>query len=130
MKIRAHHLLCLQGFRGYGYDPEFTRNLARIADAVRTGPGLQLEIVEGCDDICAFCPHRKADACAKSPASDQEIREFDSTVLERTGLSAGTVMASGNLFRLVNGRVGQERERRDLCGDCEWVGVCLWIKGT
>ena len=31
IRIRAHHLLCMQGFQGYGYNKTFTENMTHIA---------------------------------------------------------------------------------------------------
>ena len=28
--LRGHHLLCLQGFQGYGYDEDFVKNMTEI----------------------------------------------------------------------------------------------------
>ena len=33
MKLRAHNLLCIQGFVGKGYSPEFVANMTRRVDA-------------------------------------------------------------------------------------------------
>jgi hypothetical protein len=30
IKLRVHHLLCLQGYQGYGYDECFKKNLENI----------------------------------------------------------------------------------------------------
>lgn len=53
MKLRAHHLICLLGFRGLGYSPEFVENMARIADQLRSFPHTVIEIVRRPDDICS-----------------------------------------------------------------------------
>jgi hypothetical protein len=34
LKVRAHHLLCMQGFQGSGYSPEFVENFIKILDQV------------------------------------------------------------------------------------------------
>ncbi|PIU52192.1 DUF1284 domain-containing protein, partial [Candidatus Desantisbacteria bacterium CG07_land_8_20_14_0_80_39_15] len=30
MKIRAHHLLCVLGFQGLGYSPEFIKKMTQV----------------------------------------------------------------------------------------------------
>ena len=30
IKLRGHHLLCLQGFQGYAYDDSFVKNMTYI----------------------------------------------------------------------------------------------------
>ena len=51
MRIRAHHLLCILGFRGLGYDKRFVQNMERIVSAVRHNADLGLTLTDSCDDI-------------------------------------------------------------------------------
>lgn len=99
IKLRPHHLLCLIGWEGHGYDQAFTDNFNRIAAAVKTGdsipifagknenrytvPGFSVRLVAGNDDICACCPKvETADCREESPAA------IDERLLKRLGISA------------------------------------------
>jgi uncharacterized protein len=129
MKIRAHHLLCVQGFQGKGYDRRFTEHMGTVADRFRAKPKESVEIVEGCDDICTFCPHMKAGGCAKGSGSEKDTRARDASVLKALGLAAGASMKAGEAARLCVDRLPSVRTRSDLCGPCEWQTDCLWVLG-
>ena len=60
MKLRAHNLLCIQGFVGKGYSPEFVANMKRIVGGLlgRT----EVTVVEEPDGLCSACPNLRASA--------------------------------------------------------------------
>src|SRR2546423_2260913 len=49
VRLRAHTLLCLQGFRGEGYSPSFIDNLARIHRDLIEHPEQWVEVVDAPD---------------------------------------------------------------------------------
>ncbi|HEY3376337.1 MAG TPA: DUF1284 domain-containing protein [Armatimonadota bacterium] len=118
IKLRGHHLLCVFGFRGYGYSAEFVREMARIVLALRA-PGTRVEIVAGVDDICCACPKRASGACAR-PESPR-----DRAVLAVLALPVGHVAAAATLFRSIARRVSGQ-QLTELCASCSWydLGYC------
>ena len=60
MKLRGHHLICLQFFKGKGYSKIFVENTKRIVDFWENNSA---EIVKGADDVCNFCPFIKNGRC-------------------------------------------------------------------
>lgn len=46
LRIRAHHVLCILGFRGEGYSREFVENMRRVVDIIRANPQAVIQIVD------------------------------------------------------------------------------------
>jgi uncharacterized protein len=126
MKIRAHHLLCMQGFQGYGYNEEFSKNMAKIIDILNSDDKQKIEIITESDVICSSCPHLLEEKCLKSPISDTEIREMDTKVLNKLGLKNGTIIEASEIFRLINNKLNAI-DVHSICGNCRWKDKCLWF---
>jgi len=52
-KLRGHHLICLNFFKGEGYSEDFISNIHSVIGEDN------IEIVQGPDDVCAWCPYLK-----------------------------------------------------------------------
>ncbi|MCI0529274.1 MAG: DUF1284 domain-containing protein [Nitrospira sp.] len=57
--IRGHTLLCLQGFRGEGYSPDFIDNMAVIHTRLQSHPETRVRVTDSPDLFCAACPNLK-----------------------------------------------------------------------
>lgn len=123
MRLRAHHFLCLLGFRGLGYSSEFVANLAAIAARLREDPTLEVEALASADHVCQACPH--LDAAAADCAKGSGPREKDQNVLAALGVSAGTRLSWAEWQRRVAQRIDLETHAV-LCGNCRWasLGYC------
>lgn len=87
IKLRGHHLLCLQGYQGYGYDSEFEKNMTKIHKKLNIttindndnndytnnknnennknkNNNIKIIVGDTADDLCAFCPNLKEGICA------------------------------------------------------------------
>ncbi len=125
LKIRAHHLLCMLGFRGLGYSEEFAENMGKVVAEFNSEATLPVIIVAECDVICEPCPHNRENRCVKQPDSERRVAAKDLAVLRKLGLESGT--------RLVAARVRQKvkesfssRDLVEICPDCQWreLGYC------
>jgi len=126
MRLRAHHLLCLHGFRGEGYSSEFVANMTALRDRLLYGSPLHVEVLDSPDDICTACPHLSEHGCArKDGESEARVGKKDGRVLARLGLSAGDGMPSDMLLGLVAEEFG-DGNIEDICGYCSWypLGWC------
>ncbi|UCH88089.1 MAG: DUF1284 domain-containing protein [Thermoplasmata archaeon] len=123
--LRAHHLLCLQGFQGYGYTQDFADNMADILKRIDAEPEIELEIITACDDICSKCPHQVSGICQRDPGSDQEVREMDSQVLEKLDLQEGHRGKAVNLIELLNQKFRDISDIKDVCKNCDWKKKCM-----
>lgn len=142
MRLRPHHLLCVQGYRGKGYDAAFCANMARIARALDRDPTLPVIVTEGPDDICAACPHLKDGRCTwqelgggggvgQQPVHpDVLVREHDAALLRAFRLADGDVVT----IRAVRERVTSNPEIRRVvthyCETCPWVLDCAFAQGV
>ena len=52
------------------------------------------------------------------------IAALDREVLERCGLEAGAELAFGVFTALVQERILGPGLRREICGSCQWDGIC------
>ena len=121
MKLRPHHLLCVQGFVGKGYNERFTSNMTAVVMELRECKEVLLEIIFSTDDVCSACPKMiNKGVCA----DDILVKEIDKRVVTYFGITEGHHPCCG-LFESVNARITEEIFN-DICGKCQWfgLGVC------
>ena len=79
--LRGHHLLCLQGFQGYGYDEAFVENMSEI-NRLRKLEDTVISLTGTADDICKACPNLKGGIC-ENQKQDETIKSMDEKVLSK-----------------------------------------------
>ncbi len=124
LKIRAHHLCCIQGFQGYGYSPTFVANLKAVISEIKAFPSRPLELVSECDVICASCPSKRE--CTQDSIISGRIRSMDLVVMEKLKIKEGTIMEVDKAFSLVNSQLANASDINEVCGTCKWRQKCLW----
>ena len=130
MKLRPHHLLCLQKYTGNGYDAPFAANMEKLIERLKADPGQPIRLAEGRDDVCAACPHMVGGQCA----FEEKVNRMDRGVLETCGFAYGQADSWRALARSARKRVFQTDRFDQICGDCEWAKLCRntregWIHG-
>ena len=81
INLRGHHLLCLQGFQGYGYNEEFTRNMTIIHEKLMNDEE-SIHLVNGLDDLCKYCPNLNKDICIND-RENEKILKMDKIVIDK-----------------------------------------------
>ena len=105
-KIRAHHLLCIQGFQGLGYSAGFVENLQKIINHIQEYPKqTELILTDDLDDICQACPHSGTAECEKDPQADAQIKAMDRAVLKKLDLDTGIKDSYEHLVELSNAKL-------------------------
>jgi len=108
MRLRGHHLICLNFFRGYGYSRRFVERVRKVVERVERG---RIRIVSGPDDICRFCPMLRR--CKVS----EDLDEMALKLLR---------VKSGVRWEEVRRRVSKIAPvwRRIACPGCRWYKIC------
>ena len=85
MRIRGHNLLCIQGFVGKGYSPEFVANMTRVVESL--GDDVEVTVVDRPDVLCEACPNLAASGCTlHGEGSERGIFSQDQDVMAGPGL--------------------------------------------
>lgn len=124
-KIRAHHLLCMQGFQGYGYSSDFVEKMSNIIVSIESSPESRIKVVKCCDDICYYCPNNIGNICRKNGDNGAKIRDMDQLVLDKLGFREGYCATAGKLLEYVN-KSFDKNDALEVCGNCAWKAKCLW----
>lgn len=119
IRLRPHHLLCVQNFRGHGYNEAFTRKMQSVVTALRDCPDRQVLITEGADDLCAACPH-----CRKGECESQNPGKFDALTAALAGLAPGDLLACRDFPPVTPDLL------EACCPGCEWGDLCREIAGA
>lgn len=122
IRLRPHHGLCLQNFRGHGYSDAFSVHMQETAELLLKHPETKIRLETNCDELCSACPHRDGDHCTsdKPPV-------FDRNVLKRTGFSSGEEMTWETFSEKT--RSLSLHELDTVCPGCEWLPLCREIAG-
>lgn len=128
LEIRAHHLLCILGFRGLGYSQEFIAMMGKVVEELNSNSTFPITIIAECDIICSSCPHNKNNKCRKKVDSEEKVKARDLEVLQRLGLEAGSQIMLAKVW----GRVKESfsaTEIRKICRNCQWLELGYCVEG-
>lgn len=121
MILRAHHLLCILGFKGLGYSEEFVGSMARIVGNLRFSPHTVVKVVYKPDEICASCPFFSDSGCRKEGSqSEEDVRRRDYAVMDKLMLATGDMMPWEDMRALIKSKMRPE-DLDAICGDCQWL---------
>lgn len=124
IKVRPHHILCIQNYKGKGYSLEFTQNMDKIVEKLKHNPKDKIKITFSTDDVCNKCPNRQGeDLCI----SNYKVKAIDNKVIEYLDLKE-VVYEYDHLVRRLK-KVININSFKDICGECEWYkkGICKEI---
>ncbi len=127
IRIRAHHLLCLQGFQGFGYSEEFIAQMRRVHRLLRMKPDTDIQVLIGADILCEHCPHHYRGRCTIDDPEDQPIETDtpdqavlkDRRTLSWLELENESVQLWGQVVYKV-GRLVDSTAMNALCRECKW----------
>lgn len=126
IRLRAHTLLCLQGFRGEGYSAAFVKNMAEVHRTLAEHPETLVEVLISPDVVCGACPHQQTSGCTlNGDRSEEEMRDQDRVVLEKLGLEAGSHVRWQEILERIRRSVSGD-DLPSICGTCRWLplGYC------
>lgn len=123
VKLRGHHLICLQFYRGQGYSPQFVENLDHVQSSALDTPAL---VVSAPDDVCAACPGLGADGTCNHPdTGEAEALRIDALALQLLDVAIGEwVSLNDARSRLAADPAACERWRAESCAGCAWGQAC------
>jgi hypothetical protein len=133
INLRAHHLLCLQGYQGFGYDEKFKLNLEKKLNLLKNNT-TKVILTNSPDDLCKKCPNLKENICignSKSTDSlenNDKIVKMDLTILQKTKLEKNRKYSFKNLIKIVNKVFSKRKDLKNICKDCTWTNECLWYQ--
>ncbi len=116
-KLRGHHLICLNFFRGEGYSEEFIKNIYSVIGKER------VEIVAGTDDVCVRCPYLKGNKCTNSDYTDEKILLQDREALRLLRFKTGEIIEWRMISAKLPGIMDEWKAR--FCHDCGYLKVCF-----
>lgn len=129
LKIRGHHLLCILGFNGLGYNHKFTLNLTKIVQDLEYYPDKEHVITDGFDDVCLACPHLNEGKCyRKGSKSEEDVKQHDERVLKSLGLAVKDKISLKKLKNIIFNN-NQKIDLKELCKGCNWLGLGFCKKG-
>ena len=122
--LRGHHLLCLKGFQGYGYDEAFTENMTEI-NSKRKMSETTISLTSSPDDICSSCPNLKNDLC-ENEYQNERIVNMDKEVLKK--LDTSKEYSSVELFDMIGDIFKTKESVSKICFECMWHEKCLFYQ--
>ena len=122
--LRGHHLLCLKGFQGYGYDNGFVENMTCINTA-RKENETTITLTNSPDDICKACPNLKGSIC-ENENQNRKIVAMDNEVLKKMDISKE--YNAVELFNEVESIFNTKESVSKICSNCMWHEKCLFYQ--
>lgn len=122
--LRGHHLLCLKGFQGYGYDENFVNNMNDV-DSKRKSKNTTVLLTNTPDDICKACPNLKNEIC-ENETQNNRIVNMDNQVLLK--LDTSKEHNALDLFENVDSIFKNKESVSKICSNCIWSEKCLFYQ--
>ena len=123
IRVRAHTLLCLQGFRGDGYSAGFVENMAAIHQRLAGDPSQWIEIIAAPDAMCGACPHVLTTGCSLHGAgSEDAMQAQDRNVLARLDVHEGDHLTWAEILDRIRASL-TGASLTNICGQCRWLSL-------
>lgn len=116
-KLRGHHLICLNFFRGEGYSEDFIRNIYDIIGKEK------VEVVAGPDEVCKKCPSLVANKCTNDDYTDEEILFQDKEALRLLRYKPGDITDRETISARLSSIM--EEWKMEFCLHCRYMKVCF-----
>lgn len=129
IRIRAHHLLCMQGFQGYGYSKDFVKHMEMLIRFFNSNPGTKIQVVKDADEICSHCPYKTKNYCNKESDSLILMENLDISVIKSALLKENQIYTIEQVLKLVNTNL-DHKSINEICDTCSWKDKCLFYLKT
>ena len=123
IKLRPHHFLCLQGYKGYNYSSGQVGVWDKVAGILREKPGTVIRITSGKDSLCQTCPAAKNMSSHFFTCIEKNIKELDNKIKKILGLKTGENVRYSTIVKTMKERISSQKHE-ELCSRCFW-----WQKG-
>lgn len=122
IELRAHHLLCLPGYKGHAYNKEHSNSWARVSQSLKQYPDIRVKIVSGRDTLCTTCPNNET---AKSRCNETILALLDNKVKMLLNLTENITYRYEELQKALK-EIMTVKKHETLCGSCHWriYGLC------
>ena len=124
LTLRGHHLLCLKGFQGYGYDAIFVENMNEV-NSKRKLHTTTVTITNEADDLCKYCPNLKNNLCENKSHNERIVR-MDEEVIKK--LDPSNEYNSVELFEEIDKIFNTKESVSKICFNCIWHEKCLFYQ--
>lgn len=119
MKLRPHHLLCTQFYKGNGYSDEFVKHMDYITDILRNKENTTVDVIFSTDDICIKCPHMlDVNLCR----TNEKVTILDSKIIKYFDIKE-EIYNYKDITKFIIDSIDNDI-LVDICGDCNWYGLC------
>jgi len=126
IKLRAHHLMCIEGFRGHGYNQEFVDNMKKVIARLKENP--EIIVVDFCDDLCLKCPNMRDGICVNLKGGEEEVRKMDNLILSKLSIKSSTKFFYKDIRKMILDNFKTKKDLEGICYNCSWNRICLWYK--
>lgn len=94
--------------------------MCQMVQTLTENPGTEICIADSCDELCAYCPHRKGETCTSSKPA-----VYDQNVLQATGLAAGDRVTWAEFSKRTTPLSLYQLD--EICPNCNWLSLCKEI---
>ena len=116
IKLRPHHLLCIEFFEGKGYDLKHIENMYHVINCLNEEDSFML--TESLDDICSCCPNRIDDKCK----TQDKVLRYDKSMKDMLKLEYDREYSYKELKLKVEEKTDYLLD--NSCRDCQWAYIC------
>jgi len=106
LKLRPHHIYCVH-FHSFSH-PErgkkYEKALKEIEGVLKNGKEM-IEVKEGPDFLCNFCPFYNGIMCIHPNGDEEKIRQWDKKIIDESGLEYGKCIEVQQLDAIIRDKM-------------------------
>ena len=120
IRLRPHHGMCFQFYKGKGYSKEFTENMDDLLGKLSENNNTNITLTLSDDSVCGSCPNNINGICNTA----EKVAGYDRAVLEKCGFGEGQTIPYGEFISTVKSSILDKNLKEEICGDCSWNEIC------